>query len=221
MAHERCAGHCPPGIATGRNRWNNRHLTQDRFAFYRQIRVWSHRCMVGSGGMRLSGMARARTARAWVALASVAALGALPVGAALAQDQQYETPRYTPLAPAGLEKNYGLPTFGMPGNEVPQRKMTAPATATPETMAPETTTSSVPDFFQHSPDTTLPKIQDAKPEGVKLGDSDTDTPLYTTSQGSTTDDTTLSRTGDTTALGTGDTTAMESGDTTASDPADR
>jgi hypothetical protein len=107
--------------------------------------------------------------------ACVAALGALAGGTlaggrAVAQDRpQYETPQYTTQAPAALDPNYGLPTFGMPGLELPQRKP-------PEAKVEVDLSKSYSEF-------TFPKARTP-------GGSNMETPLYTTSEGSTTGDTT-------------------------------
>lgn len=112
----------------------------------------------------------------WILPACVAALGALPA-AAFAQNQEYETPLYTSQPPAALDPNYGLPTFGMPGSELPQQK----------TMTPEKPVPAEPDFFKGSADIVLPK-----PKSSTQADSQMETPRYTTSDGSATDDTTSS-----------------------------
>jgi hypothetical protein len=90
---------------------------------------------------------------------------------ALAQSPPYTTPLYTPQGPAELDKNYGLPAFGMPGTEVPQ-----PQRMTPEAQPPEK-----PDFFKNSSDFTLPRARNPVSAGSAM-----ETPLYTTSEGPTT-----------------------------------
>jgi hypothetical protein len=104
---------------------------------------------------------------------------------------EYRTP-----PPETLDKNYGLPTFGLPGSE-PARKRTA--TATPQMPerpdafqpwtgmrpAPDTETSDTPDFFSASTDFTAPK--------PRKGASTMETPLFTTSEGMSTDDSPFDR----------------------------
>ncbi|HEY0184465.1 MAG TPA: hypothetical protein VGC09_16795 [Rhodopila sp.] len=110
--------------------------------------------------------------RSRVMAAVAVALAALPLAGAVAQTQQsYDTPLYTPQAPAGLDSSYGLPSFGMPGSELPQQKTTAPERAAPVK----------PDFFPPPSEIALPK-----PGASIPGRADMETPLYTTSQGSTT-----------------------------------
>lgn len=113
--------------------------------------------------------------------ACVVAAGALSAGGALAQNQpkftedqpRYETPLFNSPAPTPLEQNYGLPTFGMPGATLPQQKAT-----TMEKAGPTKT-----DFFKDATEIELPK---ARPSARR---PDMETPLFTTSEGSTTDDT--------------------------------
>jgi hypothetical protein len=107
----------------------------------------------------------------------LAVLATAPVGAAFAQgQQQYDTPLYTTSAPTEVDKNYGLPTFGMPGADMPQQK----------TMAPEKKPedSATPDFFKDAKEIALPQ----RPRSTSTGSSSSETPLYTTTEGSTTDD---------------------------------
>ena len=123
--------------------------------------------------MTLCGMSRA-----WMVSACVAALGVSPAGGAVAQDQpQYETPLYTTEGAAPLDKNYGLRTFGTPGSEAPQRSTTAKA----DPAAPN-----VPDFFKDPADPT--DIPLPKPDTSTSAISGMETPLFTTSQGSSTTD---------------------------------
>ncbi len=142
-------------------------------------------------------------------------------------------PSYSDGAPSSLDKNYGLPTFGMPGSELPQQRTLAPARPVPEKpdvfksapdlssrddQLPETPDffqaspglasansngSSTPDFFKETPDTGLPKTA-----------ASGETPLFTTSQTPSTSPApdSASTTGDTT---TGDSTL----DSTTSDGA--
>ena len=88
---------------------------------------------------------------------------------AFAQGRPYDTPLYTTQPPAALDKNYGLPTFGMRGAEMPQQR----------TMAPEAQPREKPDFFKDSSDLTIPR--------GRASGSSMETPLYTTTEGSTTD----------------------------------
>lgn len=116
----------------------------------------------------------------WAVPACIVALGALSAGAALAQNQatftedqpQYETPLFNRAGPTPLEQNYGLPTFGMPGATLPQQKAT-----TMEKVDPVQ-----PDFFKGATEIDLPKAR------ASARRPDMETPLFTTSEGSTTDD---------------------------------
>jgi hypothetical protein len=163
------------------------------------------------------------TSRAWIVAPCVTAIAALPVWGAVAQDQppqdqsqqQYETPLYTTQPPTALDPNYGLPNFGMPGSELPQqRTMGTPAKADPTAKGGSAdaadkadtaggTGSGTQDFFAGSTEITLPR--------PRTSPSDSDTPLYTTSQGSTTGETNST---------TGETPLYDDGSTT-SDPAAR
>ncbi len=121
-------------------------------------------------------MTRSGTFRTGLMPVCLAVLAAAPAGAAVAQgQQQYDTPLYTTSAPAEVDKNYGLPTFGMPGADMPQQK----------TMAPEKKPedSATPDFFKDAKEIALPQ----RPPSTSTGSS-TETPLYTTNEGSTTGD---------------------------------
>jgi hypothetical protein len=113
-------------------------------------------------------MALSRMSRAWVLPACVA-FAALPSSRANAQDQQqYETPLYTTQAPAALDPNYGLPTYGMPNVDLPRQP----------TAVPEKADTAEPDFLKGM----------SKARNSTSG-SDMETPLFTTSDGSTTSDT--------------------------------
>ncbi len=130
--------------------------------------------------------------RAWILPVYVGALGGLPAAGALAQTTQYETPLYTTQAPAELDKNYGLPTFGMPGAELPQQKTMATdrAASTPDGSDKAASTADGSDFFAGSTPIELPKTgASASARGSTTGGSaaagaDMETPLFTTSQGS-------------------------------------
>jgi hypothetical protein len=137
---------------------------------------------------------------AWLSRGGIVApcivvMAALPGASAVAQDQppQYETPLYTTKPPAALDPNYGLPNFGMPGSELPQqRTMATPTKADPTAKgsaadsagsaggadAARGTASGTPDFFAGSTEIALPRPPTSQ--------TYSDTPLYTTSQGSTT-----------------------------------
>ena len=174
----------------------------------------------------LTWMTRAWMSRAWIIAPCVTAMAALPTWAAIAQDQppggqpeQYETPFYTSKPPAALDPNYGLPNFGMPGSELPQqRTMGTPAKADPTTSGGSAdkadaaggsdtagkaggTGSGTQDFFAGSTEIALPR-----PRTSPSSQSDSDTPLYTTSQGSTTGETN-STTGETPLYDDGSTTS--------------
>lgn len=122
--------------------------------------------MVKQGSMR-----RLLMSATWMATLGLA----VPV-AGMAQSQPYETPKYTPAPSVGLDKNYGLPTFGMPGADLPRRGA----------MAPETPAEDKPDFFKPAQPQDSPRAQSSQSEALGA-----ETPLYTTSQGMTTNDSTL------------------------------
>jgi hypothetical protein len=126
---------------------------------------------------------------AWFAPICIAALGVLPAGGARAQqnDQSYETPQYDSQGTSTLDKNYGLPTFGMPGADMPRQR----------TMAPEKEAPDRPDALAGSSSITLPT---RRPSASARPDSET--PLYTTPEGSTTGDTTSSTSDGTTSSST-------------------
>ena len=171
----------------------------------------------------------------WVVTVCGVALGALPVGDAAAQGllaptrtyggDAYGSPQeYRPPSPSSLDKNYGLPSFGMDGAGLPQQKTMAPEKkadqpaapdsfkgSTQETMAPENKADepTVPDFFAGSPEIALPKSRTAKATAAGM-----ETPLFTTSDGSALDDTDTTR-GDT--MSRTDETGSASGDTALSD----
>ena len=94
--------------------------------------------------------------------------------------QPYETPRYTPMVPMTLDKNFGLPTFGMPGADLPQQR----------TMAPDPVPPVAPDVVKRPPDFALPRAAEWRPGGTKM-----ETPSYTTSDGGLTGDRTQPETG--------------------------
>jgi hypothetical protein len=143
----------------------------------------------------------------WLVACCATAMGAAPGGVALAQGllaptrqygqpQPHQTPGYRPPTPSSLDKNYGLPRFGMPGAELPKQRATATA---PDTKADAPSVSDdapkpsqqtnlpelqpVPDFFAAAPEITLPKVRANR--GTAAG---MDTPLFTTSDGSALND---------------------------------
>ena len=128
-------------------------------------------------------MKRSRMARAWVLPACVVALAAVPVVGLRAQGQpqqsqsQYQGLGDSPETPSTLDKDYGMSFLGAPGSD--QQKTQAPVKDPPPTA----------DFLQPSTDPRLPKPP-------TVGRSETETPLYTTTEGSETGDT-RSATGET------------------------
>lgn len=103
---------------------------------------------------------------------------------ALAQTQTYETPQYSAAPPAELDKNYGLPSFGMPGADLPRQR----------TMAAEARAEDKPELFKPPAEIALPKglfPEPGTPAAERSG-SDMETPLYTTNEGAATGDTTSS-----------------------------
>jgi hypothetical protein len=86
----------------------------------------------------------------------------------MAQGQRFETPMYTTGTQSTLDKNYGLPTFGMPGSDLPQQR----------TMAPAAEPRPAPDFFAGTSDLTVKRTG-------RAADSMMETPQYTTSEGTT------------------------------------
>jgi hypothetical protein len=147
--------------------------------------------------------------RAWIVALCVTAMAALPVWRAVARDQpqQYETPLYTTQPPSALDPNYGLPSFGMPGSELPQQRTMGTSTKADPTAksgsadAAGGTGSGTQDFFAGSTEIALPR-----PRTSPSSQTDSETPLYTTSQGSTTGET-YSTTGETPLYDDGSTTS--------------
>jgi hypothetical protein len=92
-------------------------------------------------------------------------------------NQTYETPKYRPAPSTPLDKNYGLPTFGMPGWELPQQRTQAPKVTPPEPTdvfsntppsymltTPQPGPWEAPDFFRRTgPDFNVPLTQPAAP----------------------------------------------------------
>jgi hypothetical protein len=165
--------------------------------------------------------------RSWIGWIVAAPLAALPLCQAAAQGliapthqygqpQPYQTPMYRPPTPSSLDKNYGVPSFGQKGAELPQQKTTAPekkaddAGAEKQADVPGSQATpddaGVPDFFKGSTEIELPPTRTSSAAGANM-----ETPLSTTSDGSTLDDNdtpaddTVSRTATTDGT-TGDTT---------------
>jgi len=92
----------------------------------------------------------------------------------------YETPKYRPAPTTPLDKNYGLPNFGMPGSELPQQRTQAPKVQplpppdafanTPPSYAPKTPEPEppdTPDFFRNAgPDFNTPLTPPAAPDNA-------------------------------------------------------
>jgi hypothetical protein len=100
--------------------------------------------------------------------AGAAGLTIATAGQAMAQGQRFETPMYTTGTQSTLDKNYGLPNFGMPGSDLPQQR----------TMAPAAEPRPAPDFFAGTSDLTVKRTG-------RAADSMMETPQYTTSEGTT------------------------------------
>ena len=127
-------------------------------------------------------MKRSRFSRAWQLPACVVAL-ALPAaglraqGASQQAQSQYQGLGDSPETPSTLDKDYGLSFLGGPGSD--QQKTMAPTKLTP----PPT------DFFKETPPAEGSAFaQDPAPFRLpkprSVGRSDTETPLYTTTDGS-------------------------------------
>jgi hypothetical protein len=119
-------------------------------------------------------MKRSPMSRAWLLPACIVALAALPAGGSQAQGQpqqsqsQYQGLGDSPETPSTLDKDYGLSFFGAPGSEGPNK-----------TTAPAKDPSQTSEFFPGSTEIRLPKRPTVSP-------SESDTPLYTTTEGSET-----------------------------------
>ena len=115
--------------------------------------------------------------------AMIAILAGLAAQPALAQNQPYETLRYKAQPPAETDRNFGLPSFGMPGSELPKQR----------TMAPDPVPSPAPDFFAGTTDITLPKSRVPPSRGetpdftTSFGSTTSETPTFTTGQGYSTE----------------------------------
>jgi hypothetical protein len=135
---------------------------------------------------------------------TLAAFAGLVAGPALAQglippSRQYVTPKRE-----GLDKGYGLPTFGTPGDSVPKQQATtaqpqqerpaAPFTGLSTFARPDDKPSDTPDFFQKAPglastETGVPNFFENTPdtERPKVGVAPTtETPMFTTDESMTT-----------------------------------
>lgn len=117
-------------------------------------------------------------------------LGAAIALPACAQPKIAPSREYSNAPPAGLDKNFGLPTFGMPGAETPQQRTQAPKAepkTDPDLFAPpadaDAKTRGVPDFFSATADLTVPKAGQPSP-----GTASPETPAFTTGQGYSTDE---------------------------------
>lgn len=111
--------------------------------------------------------------------------GAMTVLPAWAQPKIAPSREYSTTPPAGLDKNFGLPTFGMPGADLPQQRTQAPKPAPktdPDVFAPppaaDAEASGTPDFFSTTTDLTLPRA--ARPIA---GTASPETPMFTTGEG--------------------------------------
>jgi hypothetical protein len=141
----------------------------------------------------------------------LAALAVLTAGPALAQGLIPPSRQYSTPAPERLDKSYGLPTFGTPGAAMPQQKAVAPKaqerppapfTGLPTFAKPDAEPSDTPDFFQRpsgltSSETGVPNFFEETPDAGRPRVRTThsgETPMFTTDEGSTTGDTSVSRT---------------------------
>jgi hypothetical protein len=157
----------------------------------------------------------------------------------IAPSKQYETPLYS-TRPSTVNKNYGLPSFGMPNAELPKQGTRAvpsskgdtatlgssggqdrsgddsgvggqSGTGMPDGQSRDASTSDVPDFFSGSPDFALPKP--TKRPGA-LSTDPAETPLFTTNDSSANATPTPSIFADPGASGkAGDDATTSSGDT--------
>ena len=117
--------------------------------------------------------------------------GALIALPAMAQQKIAPTREYSTTPPTPLDKNYGLPSFGMPGTaDTLQQRTQAPKPGVktdPDFFAPpppaEAEGPSTPDFFSGTTDLTLPRAPSAK-----AGTAGSETPMFTTGQGFSTGD---------------------------------
>jgi hypothetical protein len=120
-----------------------------------------------------------------------ALVGVTLASPAVAQQKIAPSVEYRSVPPTPLDKNYGLPTFGQQGTELPRKRATAPEPQQADRpdpfqgltgfgVPPAQTTDDTPDFFAGSTDITLPK--------ARKGAAATETPLFTTTEGASTED---------------------------------
>lgn len=140
-------------------------------------------------------MKRLRILRASVLPGCVVVLAALPVQGARAQVQQQGLPQYQGPADTSrdtfdssstLDKDYGMSFLGAPGSPDPHQKAIGPArdpAATPD-LFPGSTDSRTSTDNGAATEIRLPKRRATAP-------SETETPLYTTTEGSDTGATSL------------------------------
>ncbi len=113
----------------------------------------------------------------------------------IAPTQRYGTPLYN-TRPSTLDKNYGLPTFGMPGSELPKQRTMAPvgrqaATPSPDGRGPDGKRAPTPSPADDSPEAASGKVPDFFAAARKLvlpserSSGAGETPLFTTTDGST------------------------------------
>ena len=111
-------------------------------------------------------------------------------GQGLAQMQVEKPPLYTTTPPTPLDPNYGLPAFALPGYEAPR-----PKAVTPEANGTADGTNGMADldFYKATPESrfTLPR------QTTREGYSATETPLYTTEEGTSAEDSARTDTSDT------------------------
>jgi hypothetical protein len=142
----------------------------------------------------------------------LAALAGLIAGSAFAQTKIPPSHQYSNQPPLGLDKNYGLPKSVLPDPELPQPKAAAPKEtqvqsesfkALPTHASPDAQPSDAPNFFQESSGiaalgtqaSDVPNFFEAPDNGVpqalksRSADPTMDTPLFTTTEGSSTGET--------------------------------
>lgn len=122
--------------------------------------------------------------------------GALTAQCAWAQPKIAPSREYSSTPPTSLDKNFGLPSFGIPGAELPRQKTQTPkpepktdpeffantppsgASETPDFFAAAPDEPGTPDFFGGKSDLTVPKTPTAA-----AGTAAPETPMYTTEEG--------------------------------------
>jgi hypothetical protein len=137
------------------------------------------------------------SAAALIVAAPAFAQGLIAPTQQYAHTPPYETPLYK-SRPSTLDKNYGLPTFGMPGAELPKQRTMAPVARRtdnpsadgrrsdgqlapgpqPQDDSPEAASGSVPDFFPTARKFVLPS---------ELATGSGETPMFTTTDGTAAD----------------------------------